>query len=91
MPFKIKKPKKSFLECVNKAFNPDESLTIKKVRRCSRKAHNYIVAYYNLHKTQEERENDEIIYKALSHLDIEKIVKERKCHCEALSSDYSFL
>ena len=91
MPYKLKKTKKSFLECVDKALNPDVSLTIDKVRRCSRKARDYIVACYNLHQTQDERENDEILHKASSHLDIEKIVKQRKCHREALSCECSFV
>jgi len=87
-----KKGKENFRKLVENCLSTQEGedkggLTIEMIRKFSRRARRYILAYFNLEHEQEDNMNEE----GVSEINIERIQKEFKTHRSAIDFDEKFI
>ena len=83
-PINLKRKKEQFHSLVRDATATAEVLNIMKVRKCSRRARQYMLAYKAIAAVRTDSSS-------LTHKLIEKCVKTYKCHRSALDTDLKFV
>jgi hypothetical protein len=87
----LRRKKNEFLGLVKKCLDREESLTTKLVRKFSRRARAYMMAYYTVHFSsnsgQQELENKE---QASVVVKVERLMKHYKSHQSATYFDTKF-
>jgi hypothetical protein len=96
MRLQSKKGKENFKEAVKKCISRD-LLTTERIRKFSRRACQYICAYYKIYNEQKNREQQQKqqhqtyqVDESTTPVKLEKLMKEFKTHCCAMDFDSSF-
>jgi transposase len=91
-PIALRRKKNDFLGLVKKCLDREESLTNKLVRKFSRRARAYMVAYYTVHfssdSEHQELENEE---QASVVVKVERLMKHYKSHRSATDFETKFI
>jgi hypothetical protein len=88
-PISLKRRKQQFHLLVLKATSRDDVLSLDKVRKCSRRAREYMLAYKAIESVAKEQEA--AATDRLTHKLIEKCVKTYKSHRSAIDTDLKFV
>jgi hypothetical protein len=89
-PLKDKRKKENFRNTVRKCIS-EEYLTRERVRKFSRRARQYILAYQALHSQEEEQQQPSSTTHQITPMKIESLVKDFKTHRCALDFDKGFI
>ena len=88
-----KKGSEKFLDSV-RACTSRDNLNVDLVRKCSKRARRYMLAYKafnDMNNQEQEQEDDNDDKLSLSYKLIEKAVKSYKCHRSAMDTDAKFI
>ena len=91
LPLKEKKTKAKFRESVSKCLDTQSVLTFERQRMFSRRARQYMVAYYSLDNLKDEEAETNTTNPLMSAYLIERVVKQYKTHRSAADFDSGYV
>ena len=94
LPIANKQKKEGFKQAVHSCFSPDK-LSISTVRKCGKRAREYILAYKAFadlnNDNDDDNDDDNTAKTSISHQLIEKAVKSYRVHRSVMDTDTKFL